>query len=233
MDNSLAPQNYILRSDAYLQGRSGAIGDEDQLDEVSTELVASSDSYPSDSLLFGEKVCSVRELLQKPSQVFEMIINNGSELYQVLGYSPTITNNLPWTWTGHYKNLFLGLAASERFKFFPKTDSWIGANRINITSTTALNYHPSTMAPMTFCGPNKGMEVNIPFYYPKKFVITRGNYSHTGIYTKIDAFLPDPNPVQIVPYHSLGPDIRATCFRQVPRLAFRNFANPDLTIWYS
>jgi len=197
-------------------------------------LVPKATEYPADSLLFGERIRSVRALLQKPSKIGTAAFSFGTQfeaipyLFQNPGTVIGPSNYYaPWTWVGYYKNLFTGLAASERIKIFPLYDCWLGASRFSVVSNLAVTSSVSTMAPITFCGANKGAEFNIPYYYNKKYYPCRINRDVTSVnglpITKVvvdSHLLADPGDRNnTVTYYSLGPDIRATCFRQVPTVS--------------
>jgi len=211
------------------------------------ELVSSSGSYPSEELLFGERIGSVRALLQKPSRLwwtsagFEaQEIHNTYQFGQFPGgTSPTFggfTEHFAnyWTYQGWYRPLFTGIACSERFKIFAKRELWAGASH-NVANSAAdlVNMQEvMTTAPMTFTGPNKGAEFCVPYYTPQKYLLGRGSMQNGNGILRANMLLTvvaDPStedPASVV-YHSFGPDIRVTNFRQVPRVRFQNGALPD------
>lgn len=201
---------YPLRSSITYQG---ALGDGTVVQD-SYEIVPSSPAYPGDRLFAGEKVASARALMQKPSQLITLTATNTDFIYPALLPVINALSSVPFTWAGYYKILFLGLACSERYKFFPQSECWIGASRGGGTSLPI-----STLSPMTCCGPNKGAEITVPYYQPLKFQISRrtGALSASGSVpnTKINIRSPTADN-KVVVYHSFGPDIRTTCFTQVP-----------------
>jgi len=116
--------------------------------------------------------------------------------------------------------------------FFPDLHCWIGASRYDKINSSALPTFSSTMAPMTFVGENKGAEVNIPYYHNFKYEVSHYNNPNLGL-AKLDIFTDsDPGEVSCVIYHSFGPDIRATCFRQVPGVLFRTAPVGTWTTWF-
>jgi len=220
------PSNFSLWSQVVLEG---AIGDDDNLTEEVLSLVPDGVSYPSAEILFGESFQSVRALMQKPSQLYVRTLGKGSKHIVPILFSAPAAGGFEWTWAGYYRSLFLGLAGSERFKIYPEEDSWLGACR-----TTGEGYQSAstqvdigTLAPMTFCGPNRGAEFNIPYYQPLKFVQTNsysGNFNevpHGTLIYAINANTSTESETRVIMYYSFGPDIRATCFRQVPKVVFQ------------
>jgi len=211
----------------FFQARSGALGDDDTNEEESITIVESSGAFPGDKLYFGEKFCSVRELLQKPSQIPTISLVSGSIVLPAQFVNPgaigTWSFRPVWTWSGYLRSMFVGLAGSERIKVFPKQEMWIGASRyIQETSVAEVDFTP-TMSPMTFCGPNKGAEFNIPYYWNRKYLLGRESADSTtpGPKTLISCQGQTlDTPIEVILYHSFGPDIRATCFRQVPVVRF-------------
>ncbi|APG76773.1 hypothetical protein [Beihai picorna-like virus 57] len=199
----------------------GALGDDGGVkEEPPFPLVPPSGPFPGDSLYFGESIQSVRALLQKPSRLPEILVA-GQEILRSPYLPPVDGNDTVWTWQGHYAPLFLGLAYSERYKIYPKNDSWIGMSRT--TYSAAAPATTSTLAPMTFCGPNFGAEFNIPYYTPEKFRLTRDldAPAYGDSVVRLNVYGRSATAVAVVPYYSYGPDIRATCFRQVPAVSFR------------
>jgi hypothetical protein len=225
----------ISRGIWTLQG--GALGDDDNHEFKNHVLVASSGTYPADELLFGEKISSVRALMQKPSRVFwKEPVTLESVIIPFMGTTPSgddnrtgaLTNH--FTFDGYYRVLFVGVAASERWKFIPKNDCYIGACGISVfvvgdDDTPQNATVTSNMAPMTFCGANRGTEITIPYYYYKKFF--PGPRSSPVAETLVDrnnqfSFAPVAGGAvdEIAIYHSFGPDLRVTNFRQVPKVQF-------------
>lgn len=212
---------YTFQCEVTLQGKaSGAIGDGAIVEEV-TDLVPSPGEYPSDQILFGEKVRSCRELLQKPSKMVSSIYNGDLAVtspYPLPG--STVTNNLVtvWTWQGHYRSLFYGMAFSERWKALVHEPCWVGAakGRMETSASSAV----PTMSPLTYTGPGQGSEFRVPYYYPKKFKRT---FISQGLTSGVDTTVLTTRgdiASSVIWYYSFGPDIRATCFRQVPVVKF-------------
>lgn len=231
-----------------IQVLQGALGDEDEEDEQPVALVGDSGNYPGAELLWGEKFSSVRALMQKPCRTYYRSATQpvGRTLLPVLGVAPwgsTAPSNSSWgrmfTLASWYRALFVGVAASERYKFIPRGETMLGAAPIftcvsNPTYTTHA-IQASQLAPMTFCGPNRGAEITIPYYEAAKFMLGRRAY-HPGtlakrqnaMYTNYET---GDTPAEVAVYHSFGPDIRLTRFRQVPQILFTGTASSTNQFW--
>lgn len=204
----------------------GALGDEDTTGPVKAVLTPPSGPFPGAELFFGEDFQSCRALMQKPSMLDYLVVSGNPMTFnfkQLMG-PPNSVNTVIWTYAGWFSALFTGVACSERFKLFSETEAWFGGARVNTPSFTAVSYTP-TMAPMSFVGANRGMEISIPYYRPLKYLLTRDialpvpgePVSSLRIYRDSAS----PEPTRAVLYYSFGPDIRVTCFRQVPTVSFR------------
>jgi len=239
MNEGEDPVSFPIQSTVRLEG--GALGDSDSpIGETTGVLVSPSNPIPSHALYFGEQVSSVRALLQKPSKlnVIEML---GTVIVPQFLWAPGVVVSPPldtetvWTYVGYYKNLFVGLAASERFKAFPARGAWIGACRFARQPTSDPSLFTPTMCPMTYAGPGLGAEFVIPYYYPRKYVVCRATQDSDPSATNWTSLVAYPangeEGVKVIWYHSLGPDIRATCFRQVPHVRFKAPDGPFTPWW--
>jgi len=211
------PEEYDIVAQVYLQG---ALGDEEKGVQVKhVDLVQAGKKIPGDALYFGEKVESARAMMQKFSGTN---IIAGSCMVKILMGPPTLGTNgvnwpqLPWTWATWYANLFLGVAASERFKLLaPQTRGSLGVCRSQVT----LPLLCSTMMPMDYLDAAKGVgyEVKVPYYHPRKYVESRdigtSPYGSTLIF--------NPNEMPCAVFYAFGEDIRVTGFRQVPLVRLR------------
>jgi len=224
----------------------GASGDDDSHEEEPVVLVQPSADYPMEDLLFGERVESVRSLMQKPCQVKYIAEDSKSWCFTPLGPLQTVANhmdstmNVAFTWAGFYRVLYTGIACSERFKIFPRDSSWWGAEPIFRQSFgTELKPAVGPLAPMTFAGPNLGAEFVIPYYSQRKYLLAwqggntldiAGYYESFNVerLNRINASDRDGglNLASPAAYYSFGPDIRATCFRQVPSFRLDFSINP-------
>jgi len=215
----------------------GALGDDDNAGPMIHDLIAPSGPYPVAELFFGEDIQSVRALMQKPSLLDPLTLTDSNEsirFTQLGGFNSTSV----WSWARSLSLLFTGLATSERYKVFTESEAWVGVAPVLLGSFTApaTTYTPS-LSPMSFVGANRGMEVSVPYYLPKKYLLTR------------DQSIPQPgtrvNMMQVyrdtaasdstrgVVYHSYGPDIRVTCFRCVPAVGIHTLATATApTTWW-
>jgi hypothetical protein len=220
-------------SEIILQG--GALGDDEDAGEHAVSLVPFAGELPSDQLYFGERIQSVRALMQKPTRL--LTSNLGVAKWPQLQLTPmTILSPYGMTFAGYYSSMFTGIAASERFKFFPNTSGagnyFIGMNRLPNLDKSTLADDPKlvpTMAPVTYTGPQKGAEFILPYYTPLKYVTPRlGTSAVDGGSLTPDGYsrmfvAPKPQAFNEF-YYSFGPDIRGTCFKQVPLIGFRSDA---------
>jgi hypothetical protein len=232
---------YDLRSHVVYQG---ALGDEDQHAPEPVELVKASGEYPAEKLLFGERIESIRALLQKPSQLFsyegllaqENISTNmpqfGPHIWGsgfVQGASADVTG---WTWQAWFRVCFTGMATSERIKVFPESECWLGASHwTELSFGASLPSSVSTLAPMTFCGPNKGAEFLIPYYTPKKFELSYDRQDTSFGQHRILRDFSSVMERRAVLYHAFGPDTRVTCFRQLPVMLLSKQVQ-ELSPWF-
>jgi hypothetical protein len=205
----------------------GALGDEaGACVPVEHILVPSPGDFPADRLYFGEKFESVRALMQKPCFYYTnaaLTMSNPSNFPILLGVDP----NRRWTWYTHYSLLTVGLAASERWKVLAHLPTdWIAISKCY---SFVNNSNPGVMAPVCCPGDGKGVEVNVPYSCPRKYIPTNG-YGRSGGGTVIAVGPASPGVnTSALMYHCLGPDIRATGFRQVPTVAYR--ATPPATMY--
>jgi len=216
-----------FQSNIELQGMDGQQGDGTIAESV--VVVPISKPYPTAEMLTGERFSSVRELLQKPSKL-NAVSYLGLATFPSPIWTPGSTVNVGygtitvWTWAGHYQSMFHGLAASERFKFLPDLVNnnlcYVGAARIYQLLPTYPDVTPC-MAPIssTMGG---GHEVVVPYYHNKKFFNPRVTASDItpGRKTAIRVQWTSGNRAMRI-WHSYGPDIRATCFRQLPKVSYK------------
>jgi hypothetical protein len=220
-------QDFVLSTQTVLQ--AGALGDDLMVSEVVSVLVPSPAPYPGLELLWGEKISSIRALLQKPSKLQVLNSDGGSVAFPPFTFTPGVVgadygSDPLWTYAGYYRAPFLGIASSEVFKIFPKEECWIGMFKSTKHlggATCAQQGLTGTLAPMTFCGPNKGGEFRLPYYSNKKYYPGNGNQAFAAAGLNSSFLVAETSAgagVRFIPYYSLGPDIRATCFRQVPKV---------------
>lgn len=234
--SAITPLPYELITSVRYQG--GATGDELNPEALPVALVPPSGDYPASDLLFGETISSLRALMQKPSYVPTTGGSYSSAIWNYplpqLGYvwwngtaKPAEQRAQVWTWAGHCRVLFVGIAASERYKVFPTTDCWLGAAATDVSGLAAPSNGPNlpaTLAPMVYSGPMRAGEFLIPYAAPLKFLpadrnqvdgLTRSNVVY--------ARMPKDKVVSGVDldlnlYWCYGPDIRVVGFAGVPTL---------------
>jgi len=222
--NPLTAVDFVISSQVTLQ--AGALGDDLEVGSDMTELVPSAGVYPGLDLLWGEQTNSIRALLQKPSKLAVHATFGGNfpfpTMFMTPGFSGDYGATPVWTYAGYYRAPFLGIAASEVFKIFPKADSWIGMfkSRKHVGGAAPVQRDlTGTLAPMTFCGANMGGEFRLPYYSNKKYYPANGNQLFDEAGPNSNYLVGETSggtEVAFVSYYSLGPDIRATCFRQIP-----------------
>jgi hypothetical protein len=229
--------------------QQGALGDQEEHGHEEHILVPSSGHYPGDQILWGENVSSVRALMQKPCRWMWTGASapSGRIVMPQLGPIPGLVSvDAPlygsnFTYAGWYRTLFLGVSASERFKFLPRGDCMIGAAPITkrFGSDDFSNF-ASLIAPMTFCGPNRGAEIVIPYYNHQKFLLGRRLYDDHYVSTGSDGARMNAVYLEatgsealeeVAVYHGLGPDIRLSMFRQCPVVTFPKVAAGPKVFW--
>lgn len=202
---------------------------------VTFNIVPSAGTYPLEEMCFGESVASARAMMQKPSLLFN---HSANAIFAVppTGVATTLkyaalASPFPanvFTYAGFYRALFVGIAASSRFK--------VGKYVTN-QNDFALWIYPVPTAPgvdygsVTFSSPpphlsqqyvtsTGGAEVEIPYYTQHKYLPAAANDTQ-DFDGPMTAIVPstDTNKTNYI-YHSFGADIRITTFRQVPGLTF-------------
>jgi ApbE superfamily uncharacterized protein (UPF0280 family) len=218
---------YTLREQIVFQSGSGTLGDSTTTEPIETELVPVTKLYPVGEMFFGEEVRSARALLQKPSFIGAVSFPEATgTLYPTMGGLPRVPDGsiaLPcWTWQAHYRLPFIGFACSERFKFLPKKECWVGASRSRLEypvfeTASIVNVLPTT-CPVTFCGPNRGGEVTVPYYGSEKYRPANAVWpvDDDRTVTILQVRSDSEGETQALMYYSFGPDIRATGYRQIP-----------------
>jgi len=255
-----APAVYEFYNQVSLQGNEGGtLGDGETMAPVMDVLVPTSGDYPSADILFGEDIQSLRALLQKPSLIGKLHGSSYTTgLYGIpfTRYYPTpgapaasySGRQPPWTWAGHYRSPFLGLSASERYKLVANQPCFMGAGPISYVGSPqylASQTTNSTLWPLTYSEPTRGAEFTIPNYHRRKF---RSGYAtptvniSTGVINDFEAVRVVVNGPEItisgvglspdfMAYYSFGPDIRGTCFRQLPAVVFNGSSFGNLN-WF-
>jgi hypothetical protein len=218
---------YNVYSNLIVQG---ALGDGPALC-ASTALVKAENNYPIDMVCIGERFESVRALIQKPCKIhnIQLPVGNTFGFYPFLYYPPgqqttTLGVFAPFTYASYYLSLYAGIAGSERWKYVPSNAiMYVGHSRV-MSASTFIGF----LDPVSFVGLNRGLEYLVPYYYNRKFITpllsgNLNNNSRVAAYTNAISSL--------IPYYSMGPDVSAIGFRQVPaiRLAATGGSYP---VWF-
>lgn len=229
----------------------GADGDDDNHESATVVLVQESGDYPSDQMLFGERIDSVRALLQKPSLICRRPIYTSTDLCLLpqlgpLPYQTPVGQLEPfWTYAGWYRVAFTGFATSERVKL-------VMSGETNADYLFAAPYVPCvdgdppfpgympSVAPFTFKCAQRGGEFVIPYYTPRKYMLGRAQGNSQDAFTRDIVVFSGPAEITATTlfmptsmWHSFGPDIRVVGFRQIPTITFPldEFEGP--TRWWS
>lgn len=176
----------------------GAIGDE-PVEEDDTVLVPSSGEYPVSDLLWGEDICSVRALVQKPCRVWSAMdqtnqvrLTTQYQLANFLEHFPTMFNpylgstmvaTVTFNYGGYYKLMYVGSAGSVRWKVMT-TSTNPGrfvqicacpdfSRTLQSNSTDIAAYYSNPATPDMQIGPNQAHEVLVPYYHRAKFIRNR------------------------------------------------------------
>lgn len=210
-----SPQVQSIYTSIKLQG---ALGDEDDHEAETHVLVPDSGPYPMQELLFGEKVESIRALMQKPSRLFWDYISlpqTSEDIsfvpttfpFPTLGYIPfNLTDpsyfGAQFNWFGYFRPCFTGIACSERFKYIARNPGEVfGASPIYNSgigeNSLGWNWIAPTLMPVSCVGANMGHEVTVPYYTPRKYLLGRVQF-------------PGMTEFYPVEYAGTTPDIRMT-----------------------
>jgi hypothetical protein len=231
--------------------QGGALGD-----EVSTmkihELVPASGNYPCDALLFGESINSAREAVQKFTQnpyysrllgetgddrIYTMHLPAFACANQYLSMNPSFSMRAYFNWAAHYIIMYVGIASSVRYKImntsptaFPMSAAAVATMEGLTIEPATYSTPPSTVAPVWVAAQGEGVEVTVPYYFNRLYLISRAIFSAATVMgggaapnriNKLD-FLPiftgSPTKPSAVVYTALGPDVRFHQFRQIPAI---------------
>jgi len=225
------PVSKPLQSGIYFQG---AIGDDDGDDpETKVVLVSPSGPFPGDKLFFGEKIESFRALLQKPSLALtELMSPHPGTPILYPSPPPVATPNEEdlLTYANYYAAPFVGIAASERYKIFCNTsEAYIFVSKRCQTGRGNNEIITPTLTPVSFFGGNRGTEVTVPYYSPKKYEVLASEYlvgpGQNYVVIK-NQTISHPDGFLVTVMHSFGPDIRIGAFRQIPTIRFISGSKP-------
>jgi hypothetical protein len=219
----------LSKSALYYQGgeSGGASGDGDIDEDEMVEMVPSAGDYPGDAVLFGERIRSVRPLMQK----FSWISHTMGATLTVNAY-PRIG---PYNWGAastfqtlnysyHFALLFCGIAGSKRYKL-------LGSNT---ASNELYGAWPSVINPALGVSPIDtlshlspiqtayygGAEFKLPYYSRQKFLktrVTNGSFTQTPL---CDLVVHTSTTGTALPFPRVamawGPDVRPVFFVAVP-----------------
>lgn len=183
------------------------LGDDADDGPLCFDLVPSSQHYPAVDMFYGECVDSVRALCQKPS-LSQLNFTNTDYIAD----GPFYDESGEFTWCGWFMPMFVGFAASVRYKILPKVDCYMGAWPSDDTFNFPDAFRIGTLAPLSFCGANRGFEFSIPYYSATKFT-PLGNFNYTRRKNIIKTSV---SGMDVAIYKALGSDIRCAGFRQLP-----------------
>nr|WPR17986.1 MAG: capsid protein [Chemarfal virus 129] len=179
---------------------------------------------PVDRIFYGENIRSCRALLQKLCRLRSIETND--TYYPTLGLGPLDPNQV-WTLQSHIRNLYIGMATSERFvvtcdgsgyvvasRVLPVIDS-LGGNSIQSNSWTRLD---ATMQKITN---NNSHTFSVPYYGNTLMASTHRSGYNPGA---IDLVSESGTLIQVsssaatyyMTYYAYGEDIRVGPFYQVP-----------------
>lgn len=184
-------------------------------------LVPAGPMFPSDKLFFGEKIESLRALMQKPCRLYASDTMDAVNFPSPPPVCSGMVNPYLWTYATHLTDPFVGYSASERYKFFAKPGVGGGimsVGKVERSIAAVATNIVNNICPITQVATNLGGEVTVPYYTPKKYVVpTRGSGTTTQMMTR---FKTCGTPTALSVYYSLGPDIRIAMFREIPTLSF-------------
>lgn len=235
--------------------QKGAIGNE-ECDSGEFTLVPESNADYMD-VCIGEDFKSVRALMQKFSQDLNAgrymspaagdyggvwlvphalpppIANQGELTSPNMSFGTTPSQN--FSWGGYYAAMFVGVAASTRYKFSSTTGGRtqpIGVSHFPIAKGLDLGpirrFSINSVNPMMVVDNLLGAEVTVPYYFNYKYLKTYMGYSVTtlaegeahGRLDTIEMPANNENAVSrtVVMYRAFGPDLRLSMFRVTPRI---------------
>jgi hypothetical protein len=213
----------------------GALGDGAPISEMKV-LVPDGTPYES-SRCFGEHVRSVRAMFQKYSNAGFVEAKDAFNFGMIDPGRPQV-NLLPavFTFQNHYKQLFAGIAGSEKVKVIANVRG-MNAFRLH-DEIVAFPYYPPNISPIQFntnyaviaydtansLADNftpAGFEFQIPWYTPRLFIGTHTNVINAVDFPKVGIIGDTPwYQTHSAFYYSLCDDVRVSHFYQPRRIAF-------------
>lgn len=209
----------------------GASGDEDGHEVDSVAIVADSDPYPMDEVLYGTQTPSIRALLQKPMRMWLASPTAGEKSWTMTHY-PATTGVAGGQGKGFYTSLhahlmapFIGFASSTRWQFIADQNAFVMMGPVgpggpgSVVYSTVIAYPNMHYATQT--GEQRGTEVIVPYSESRKFFCVGNNFvSQTTRrdYVHVEGGTMDESHIAM--YYSLGQDIRCAGFRCLPAIDF-------------
>lgn len=174
---------------------------------------------PTDKLYWGERILSMRAMMQKPTRITAQAALSGVNIP-----CPAPLPNGGSSYFTHASHLtapFVGVASSERYKVF--IDGLTGGPPLVAFTKTTTGERLITQIPnlATVQSASNGCaEASLPYYTPRGYVFPRNNgFASTGN--------PDFARLSLVRgtadwaiYYSYGPDIRIAEFKTIPAITF-------------
>jgi hypothetical protein len=177
------------------------------------ELVPSTGDVMTDKKFYGEKIQSLRAMMQKPSRIWA---GNSSSL-NIASPPPLPDSTFYFTHSAHLSFPFVGVASSERLKVFVRAAS-SEASLIAIVKGSVFPLSNSVTALDTIQSISQnGCEASVPYYRPELYRVTKVGASYSDVVSRVQ---PVGGSAEMAVYHSLGPDIRVSFFRGIPRVVF-------------
>jgi hypothetical protein len=226
------------------QGKN--VGDEeDGQDDEIFDLVPNSGPYPCLAIHIGEKISSVRALMQK----FSLIDIPSLSSAQITGvYNPSYPSpatygtagtvwfdgaaatQAPWTWTGYYSVMFTGRRGSQRYKV---TSAGPTITSIGMLSDFAQNHTLITNTSRAFTTSIQnvgsasiaiqntntgGAEFTVPYYDSRLWRSCVYPDIVTSGSTRVDYMVSPSSTGTFYVYVAAGPDTTMIRFRRTPGL---------------
>jgi hypothetical protein len=197
--------------------QSGTVG-ADAPSMLSIALVPPTGEYPVSDILCGERILSVRALMQKPSPCWD----GPAPVYETtrsLNHNPFRARD-PLNYMNYFGTMFLAFAGSIRYKYIVVEDDsdlhealWISPSLSFGGSMPLAQVNPTTNGMLVTT------EVTVPYYHNEKFVPA---YKNTVLRDEMTTatMAVGSSLNQEVLYKCAGPDMRLTTFRAQHKWVF-------------
>jgi len=201
---------------------------------LSVQLVASSGEYPVDQILSGERIRSVRALIQKPSPVWSKPSIDLVASSEVYSHSPFMGGD-PVNYFSYFGSMFLAFAGGIRYKYLSVvSDGATGplvllnypliSNAVcNIGSVPLAQFNPTSAT-----GPAGLLvtEATVPYCHAEKWV--PAYQENIMVLDAIRLLTPEPDEEVVrALYRCAAPDARLTFFRAQNLWIIRSTPSPD------